>query len=121
MSESASQGIAKAHNVLSSLLPVKPTLPPINGEKAKLEKRKKEYKILANKIRREEESKKERRIQEKKRSSQEKAKLAEEKGYELIIKKGSTGSLMYGTKSLDITDEVVKRLNSTYNEKKKAN
>jgi len=41
-------------------------------------------------------------------------KLAEEKGYDLVLMKGSTGSVMFGKATLDITDETVKRLNEEY-------
>ena len=41
-------------------------------------------------------------------------KLAEEKGYDLVLMKGSTGSVMFGKASLDITEETVKRLNEEY-------
>jgi outer membrane protein len=41
-------------------------------------------------------------------------KLAEEKGYDLVLMKGSTGSVMYGKATLDITEETVKRLNEEY-------
>ncbi len=46
-------------------------------------------------------------------------KLAEEKGYDLVLMKGSTGSVMFGKASLDITDETVKRLNEEYETTKK--
>jgi outer membrane protein len=42
------------------------------------------------------------------------AKVAEEKGYDLVLMKGSTGSVMYGRKTLNITDDTVKRLNEEY-------
>jgi outer membrane protein len=41
-------------------------------------------------------------------------KLAEEKGYDLVLMKGSSGSVMFGKASLDITLETVKRLNEEY-------
>lgn len=41
-------------------------------------------------------------------------KLAEEKGYDLVLMKGSSGSVMFGKASLDITFETVKRLNEEY-------
>ena len=55
MSQSVSQGVAKAHNVLSSLLPPQPKLEPINYNKLeanRLEKRRKRYQKLANNSRR---------------------------------------------------------------------
>lgn len=42
------------------------------------------------------------------------SKVAEEKGYDLVLMKGSTGSVMYGRKTIDITDDTVKRLNEEY-------
>jgi outer membrane protein len=42
------------------------------------------------------------------------SKLAKEKGYELILIKGSTGAVMYGEPRLDITDVVVTQLNAEY-------
>lgn len=41
-------------------------------------------------------------------------KIAEEKGYDLVLMKGTTGSVMYGRKTLDITAETVKTLNEEY-------
>jgi len=46
-------------------------------------------------------------------------KIAEEKGYDLVLMKGSTGSVMYGRNSLDITDDTVTRLNEEYEAEKK--
>lgn len=48
------------------------------------------------------------------------AKIAEEKGYDLVLMKGSTGSVMYGRATLDITEETVKRLNDEYDSAKKS-
>ncbi len=42
------------------------------------------------------------------------SKVAEEKGYDLVLMKGSTGSVMYGRKTIDITEDTVKRLNDEY-------
>ena len=47
------------------------------------------------------------------------AKIAEEKGYSLILKKGSLGGVMYGTPQLDITLETAKALNEEYKKTKK--
>ncbi|MBK6363210.1 MAG: OmpH family outer membrane protein [Saprospiraceae bacterium] len=47
------------------------------------------------------------------------AKIAEEKGYSLILKKGSLGGVMYGTPTLDITLETAKALNEEYKNTKK--
>ncbi len=47
------------------------------------------------------------------------AKLAKEKGYELILIKGSTGAVMYGDTRLDITEAVVDQLNIEYKAKNK--
>jgi outer membrane protein len=46
-------------------------------------------------------------------------KIAKEKGYSLILKKGSLGGVMYGTESLDITMETVKALNEDYKSSEK--
>lgn len=45
-------------------------------------------------------------------------KVAAEKGYDFVLKKGSNGSVMYGNKGLDITEEVAKGLNESSNNKK---
>jgi outer membrane protein len=47
------------------------------------------------------------------------AKLAKEKGYDLILMKGSTGSVMYGDARLDITSTVIEQLNADYKAKSK--
>jgi Skp family chaperone for outer membrane proteins len=47
------------------------------------------------------------------------AKIAEEKGYSLILKKGSLGGVMYGISNLDITMETAKALNEEYKKTKK--
>lgn len=39
------------------------------------------------------------------------SKIAAEKGYDLVLKKGNNGSVMFGQKELDITEEVAKGLN----------
>ncbi len=46
-------------------------------------------------------------------------KIAEEKGYDLVLMKGSSGSVMYGRATLDITQETVTRLNEEYGATKK--
>ncbi|MBK7635180.1 MAG: OmpH family outer membrane protein [Saprospiraceae bacterium] len=46
------------------------------------------------------------------------AKVADEKGYDLVLMKGSSGSVMYGRNTLDITDDTVKRLNEEYTSNK---
>jgi outer membrane protein len=46
-------------------------------------------------------------------------KIAEEKGYDLVLMKGSSGSVMYGRDKLDITQETVTRLNEEYTSTKK--
>lgn len=46
------------------------------------------------------------------------AKVADEKGYDLVLMKGSSGSVMYGRNTLDITDDTVKRLNEEYTSSK---
>jgi Skp family chaperone for outer membrane proteins len=46
-------------------------------------------------------------------------KIAEEKGYDLVLMKGSSGSVMYGRDKLDITQETVTRLNEEYSSTKK--
>ncbi len=46
------------------------------------------------------------------------SKFATEKGYDLVLKKGNNGSVMYGHKGLDITDEVAKGLNEGGKDKK---
>ncbi|MFZ1750219.1 MAG: OmpH family outer membrane protein [Saprospiraceae bacterium] len=42
------------------------------------------------------------------------SKIAEEKGYDLVLMKGAGGSVMYGRATLDITMETIKRLNDEY-------
>lgn len=42
------------------------------------------------------------------------AKVADEKGYDLVLMKGATGSVMYGRNTLDITEDTIKRLNDEY-------
>jgi outer membrane protein len=46
-------------------------------------------------------------------------KYSKEKGYEYILIKGSTGSIMYGKKEYDITRDVLKLLNEEYKAKTK--
>ncbi|MBK9736812.1 MAG: OmpH family outer membrane protein [Saprospiraceae bacterium] len=46
-------------------------------------------------------------------------KIAEEKGYDLVLMKGSTGSVMFGRNTLDITDDTVIKLNEEYQASKK--
>lgn len=46
------------------------------------------------------------------------AKIADEKGFDFVMMKGSTGSVMYGRPSLDITNETVNRLNEEYQKSK---
>jgi outer membrane protein len=41
-------------------------------------------------------------------------KVAEEKGYDFVLMKGAGGSVMFGKKSLDITDVTLKQLNDEY-------
>jgi len=41
-------------------------------------------------------------------------KIAQEKGYSLVLMKGSGGSVMYGHSSIDITTETIKTLNEEY-------
>jgi outer membrane protein len=42
------------------------------------------------------------------------SKVADEKGYDLVLMKGSAGSVMYGRNTIDITEDTVKRLNEEY-------
>ncbi|MBK9253891.1 MAG: OmpH family outer membrane protein [Saprospiraceae bacterium] len=42
-------------------------------------------------------------------------KIADERGFDLVLMKGGAGSVMYGRKSIDITEEVIKALNDEYN------
>jgi len=44
--------------------------------------------------------------------------VAVEKGYDFVLKKGNNGSVMYGNKGLDITEEVAKGLNENSKSKK---
>jgi outer membrane protein len=46
-------------------------------------------------------------------------KLAKEKGYDLILIKGSTGAVMYGNPRMDITSGVIEELNKEYSTKNK--
>lgn len=46
------------------------------------------------------------------------AKVAEQKGYEFVLMKGSGGSVMFGKNSLDITIETVDELNKEYESQK---
>ena len=46
------------------------------------------------------------------------AKVAVEKGYQLVLMKGAGGSVMYGDKVLDITDATLKQLNDEYSSTK---
>lgn len=48
------------------------------------------------------------------------AKIADEKGFDFVLMKGSTGSVMYGRPTLDITNETVNRLNEEYQKAKSA-
>ncbi|MEZ4911986.1 MAG: OmpH family outer membrane protein [Saprospiraceae bacterium] len=48
------------------------------------------------------------------------AKVAEEKGYEFVLMKGTGGSVMFGKSSLDITLETVQKLNAEYEAQKEA-
>jgi outer membrane protein len=41
-------------------------------------------------------------------------KVAEEKGYNLVLMKGANGSVMFGRNTLDITEETLVRLNEEY-------
>lgn len=47
------------------------------------------------------------------------AKIAKEKGYALILKKGNLGGVMYGDEGLDITLETAEALNKEYKANKK--
>lgn len=47
------------------------------------------------------------------------AKIAKEKGYTYILKKGSLGGVMYGDSTLDITMPTVEALNEAYEKTKK--
>lgn len=47
------------------------------------------------------------------------AKIAKEKGYSLILKKGNLGGVMYGDEGLDITLETAEALNKEYQANKK--
>lgn len=47
------------------------------------------------------------------------AKIADEKGYDYVLMKGVGGSVMYGRKTLDITQETLKALNEEYQNSKK--
>ena len=42
------------------------------------------------------------------------AKIADEKGFDLVLMKGAGGSVMYGRTAIDITDDVIKALNEEY-------
>ncbi len=42
------------------------------------------------------------------------AKIAEEKGYHFVLMKGAGGGVMFGKKTLDITDATLKQLNEDY-------
>lgn len=46
------------------------------------------------------------------------AKIADQKGYDFVLMKGSTGNVMYGKKGLDITEQTVKTLNEEYAQNK---
>lgn len=41
-------------------------------------------------------------------------KIAEEKGYDFVLMKGAGGSVMFGRKTLDITESTLKQLNDEY-------
>lgn len=45
-------------------------------------------------------------------------KVAESEGYDLVLMRGSGGSVMYGRNSLDITDVTLKTLNKEYSDSK---
>lgn len=45
-------------------------------------------------------------------------KVAEEKGYDFVLMKGSGGGVMYGRQTLDITNETLEVLNKEYEESK---
>lgn len=45
-------------------------------------------------------------------------KIAEEKGYDFVLMKGSGGGVMYGRQTLDITNETLEILNKEYEESK---
>lgn len=42
------------------------------------------------------------------------AKIADEKGFDLVLMKGAGGSVMYGRPTIDITEDVIKTLNEEY-------
>ena len=44
--------------------------------------------------------------------------LSAEKGYDLVLIKGNGGGVLYGSKTLDITEQVVSELNKRYNDSK---
>ncbi len=46
-------------------------------------------------------------------------KIAETKGYDLVLMKGTNGSVMYGKSHIDITEETVNQLNEEYKANKK--
>jgi len=47
------------------------------------------------------------------------AKIAEEKGYDFVLMRGAGGSVMFGRKALDITQETLRVLNEEYAATKK--
>jgi outer membrane protein len=46
-------------------------------------------------------------------------KISAERGYDYVLIKGSSGSVLYGNKALDITEETIKAINDTYASEKK--
>ena len=46
-------------------------------------------------------------------------KIAEERGYDFILSKGSVGGVLYGSNALDITQEAVEAINKEYATRKK--
>lgn len=46
-------------------------------------------------------------------------KVAEEKGYDFVLMRGSGGSVMFGRESLDITEETLTKLNDEYHKSQK--
>ncbi len=64
ISQKIYEGSSMAYNALTSLLPVKPTLPPLNSEQLRLSKAKKNYQRLADLNRRERLSKQEKKMNE---------------------------------------------------------
>ena len=46
-------------------------------------------------------------------------KISAERGYDYVLIKGTSGSVLYGSKALDITEETVKAINESYAAEKK--